>query len=308
MLQGAFPFDHGPAVEIIGGHLREDSTEIDLAVAERTEAAGALDPALIAAIDTLASGRIELRILDVEHLDAVLVDVDVVEIIEALQDIVRGVVEHVGARVVLHALQEHLEGDAVMQVFARMDFVADVNAVFVGVIEDRRPAAGKLFKGGFDETGRTLRPGIDEGPGKRAREGRMRLDAEMLRSRQRHLHLFDRPFLPRLRVPSHFRSRKTVEGFVIGGMHGNELTLQMGRKFRYLDTVRAGDTGELVAIILGGSCLLQVDELACPSRNLHADIAGIGSPFRDRIPRIEWRGIACELSEKQAGAFDRLHS
>ncbi len=31
MLQRAFPFDHGPAGEIIGGHLGEDGAEIDLA-------------------------------------------------------------------------------------------------------------------------------------------------------------------------------------------------------------------------------------------------------------------------------------
>ncbi len=107
-----------------------------------------------------------------EHLDPVLVDVDVVEIVEALQHIVRGIVEHVGAGMVAGALQEHLVGDAVVQVFAGMDLVADVDAVGIGMIEDRLPAAGQLVEGGLDETGRTLRPRIDEGPGKRAREGR----------------------------------------------------------------------------------------------------------------------------------------
>ncbi len=179
MLQRAFPLEHGPAVEVVGRHLGEDRAEIDLAVAERTEAAGALDPALIAAIDALASGRVELGILDVEHLDPVLVDVDVVEIVEALQDEVRRIVEHVGARMVADALQEHLVGDAVMQVFARMDLVADVDAVLVGMVEDRLPAAGKLVEGGLDQTGGALRPRIDEGPGKRAGEGRMRLEAEI---------------------------------------------------------------------------------------------------------------------------------
>ena len=59
-----------------------------------------------------------------------------------------------------------------MQVFARMDLVADVDAVLVGMVEDRLPALGELVEGGLDQTGRTLRPGIDEGPGKRAGEGR----------------------------------------------------------------------------------------------------------------------------------------
>src|SRR5690606_4159925 len=30
MLERAFPFDHGPAVEVVGGHLREHGAEIDL--------------------------------------------------------------------------------------------------------------------------------------------------------------------------------------------------------------------------------------------------------------------------------------
>ncbi len=44
MLQRAFSFDHGPAVEIIGRHLREYGAEIDLAVAERTESARRVPP------------------------------------------------------------------------------------------------------------------------------------------------------------------------------------------------------------------------------------------------------------------------
>ncbi len=57
-----------------------------------------------------------------------------------------------------------------MQVFARMDLVADIDALLVGVIKDRRPAAGEFVEGGFNQTGRALRPGIDEGPGERAGE------------------------------------------------------------------------------------------------------------------------------------------
>ena len=44
MLEAAFPFDHRPAGEVVGGQLGEDRAEVDLAVAERAEAAGALHP------------------------------------------------------------------------------------------------------------------------------------------------------------------------------------------------------------------------------------------------------------------------
>src|SRR5579871_6663059 len=86
MLQAAFPFVNGPAREIIGRKLREDRLEIDLAVAERSIPSGALEPSLVAAIDALLRGGIELGVLDVEHLDPVVIGVDEAEIVHALLD------------------------------------------------------------------------------------------------------------------------------------------------------------------------------------------------------------------------------
>ena len=57
MLQAAFPFEHGPGIVIVLRELGEDRAEIDLSVAERTETAGAVDPALVTAIDADAPGR-----------------------------------------------------------------------------------------------------------------------------------------------------------------------------------------------------------------------------------------------------------
>src|SRR5690606_24541235 len=99
MLDGAFPFEHGPAVKIIGGEFCEDGREVDLSIADRAEAPCPVDPGLEATIDALAAGGVELGILDVEGLDAILVDVDVIEIVELLQNEVARIVEQVGARV-----------------------------------------------------------------------------------------------------------------------------------------------------------------------------------------------------------------
>src|SRR5580692_7674798 len=60
MLQAAFPFVDGPAGEIIGRELREDGLEIHLAVPERPVAPRAFEPALVAAVDALLRGRVEL--------------------------------------------------------------------------------------------------------------------------------------------------------------------------------------------------------------------------------------------------------
>jgi hypothetical protein len=68
------------------------------------------------------------------------------------------------------ALQEHLEGDAVVQVLAGVDLEAEIDAGFVEGVEDRPPAFGKLVEGRVDEPGRALGPGIEVGPGEGAGE------------------------------------------------------------------------------------------------------------------------------------------
>src|SRR5262245_11997167 len=50
MLQAAFPLQHRPAAVIVAGELGEDGAEIDLAVAERAEAPGAVQPRLEARV------------------------------------------------------------------------------------------------------------------------------------------------------------------------------------------------------------------------------------------------------------------
>ena len=47
----------------------------------------------------------------------------------------------------LDALEEHLEGDAVEQVLAGMDLVADVDASLVIGVEERLPALGQFVEG-----------------------------------------------------------------------------------------------------------------------------------------------------------------
>src|SRR6476646_9839344 len=86
IFQTAFPFQHRPAVEPDGRQPREDRLEVNLSVAERAKAAGAIDPGLEARIDALAAGWIELGILDVESADALRVDVNEGEVIQLLQD------------------------------------------------------------------------------------------------------------------------------------------------------------------------------------------------------------------------------
>ena len=97
------------------------------AVAQRAEAAGAIDPGLIAAVNTLPTGRIELGILDVEHADNLLIDIDKLQIVELLQHHMARIEQHPAARMMADVLMKHFECHTVVQILARVNFVTQVD-------------------------------------------------------------------------------------------------------------------------------------------------------------------------------------
>ena len=253
-----------------------------MSVAQRAEAPCALDPALVARVDALAPRRVELGVLDVERVDALVVDVDEVEIVELLQHEVRRVVVDAAARMATDPFEQHLEGHAVHQVFARMELEADVDAGIVVGVEDRLPALGELVEGGLDQARRAWRPRIQVRPRECARERHAGFQPEVLRGLGGGQHLLHGPALPGLRIASHLRRRKAVEACVIGRMDGHELSLEVGREFRDLDAGLAADAGDLVAVGLGASRLLEVEQPCVPGRDLHALVPERRGPARNR--------------------------
>src|SRR5690606_41450869 len=96
------------------------SAKVDLAVTERSESAGPIQPPLIAAVYAGAAARTKLRILDVKRLDARVVVVDERGVVELLQQQVARVVKDIGARVTADGFEEPLERHTVVEVLARM--------------------------------------------------------------------------------------------------------------------------------------------------------------------------------------------
>src|SRR3546814_4961380 len=74
---------------------------------------------------------------------------------------------------IIDAGKEALEGHAVVEVLARMDFIGEIDALFVEGVEDRPPAFRELAERLLDQSRRALRPRIEIGPGERARKTRM---------------------------------------------------------------------------------------------------------------------------------------
>src|SRR5258708_691112 len=231
MLQAAFPFVNGPAGEIIRRELREDRLEIDLAVAERAVTPCALEPTFIAAINALLRGRIELGVLDMKHLDAIVIGVDEAQIVHALLDVVTGVVIDVAALMTADRVEEHVESVTVEDVLAGVDFEAEVDAVLVIDVEDRLPATALFREAFLDQPRRPLRIGIEIRPGERAGEAHVLVQPKASRNASRRFHLVGGPQATLFRIAANGGRALTVEHGVISRMNRHHLALKMGREF-----------------------------------------------------------------------------
>src|ERR1700682_1855569 len=158
------------------------------------------------------------------------------------------------------ALVEHLEGNAVAYVLVWMDLVAEVDARFLICIEDRAPAARELVERRLDQARRPLRPGIKERPGQRAGEAHAAGEAEAARRLRGLHHLIYRPDLTFVRPALDCRRRKSVEGFVVGRVNRDELSLQVGGQFGDHQTMARSHTGNFIAIGLRGRGLVDIDQ------------------------------------------------
>ncbi|MDT4857327.1 hypothetical protein FQZ97_917480 [compost metagenome] len=199
-----------------------------------------------------------------QRLDARVVDVDELQVVQLLQQEVRGVVVDAAAGMVVDALQKHLEGGAVEQVFARMQFEADVAVgVFKGV-EDRQPALGEFVECGFNQAGRTRWPGVQKRPGQRAGKAHVALETQTLGSLGGQDHLLHRPGLAGLGVLVHGFGGEAVKRFVVGRVHRHQLPLQVGAELGDGDAVFARHARHLVAIGLRFGGFVEVKNALVP--------------------------------------------
>ena len=102
-------------------------------------------------------------------------------------------------------------------------------------------------------------------------------------------------------LPAHLGRREGVQRLVIGRMHRDELTLQMGCDLGDLDAVVGGHTLQLVAIGLAFGRRLEIDETGIPSGNLHALVAEIGRPTTDRGKPLNGASSPANWARKIAG-------
>jgi hypothetical protein len=126
----------------------------------------------------------------------------------------------------------------------------------------------------------------------------MRTDAQISTGRQSFFNLIHGPGLTCFGIATNFRSGKSVEGFVIGRIYGNQLALQVRRELCDLDTILTRNPDQLFAIgaRLGG--FGQIKNPSVPTGYLNPGIAAVCRPFCDPVPRVERCFITGKLCKK----------
>src|SRR5271166_2735218 len=195
-LDAALPFKNGPAGEIILSELGKDGLKIHLAVAQRTKTAGALQPRLIAAINALLARGTELRVLHVEHLDARVIEINKLKIVELLDYKMTGIVKQVAARMLADAVQKHFERRPIVKIFPWMNFITEIDSSFVKRVEDGEPSLCEFIEGRFDESSGALWPRVNVRPRQSAGKRDVGFHAEVGGSPRSEMQLLDGPSLP----------------------------------------------------------------------------------------------------------------
>lgn len=96
----------------------------------------------------------------------------------------------------------------------------------------------------------------------------MRLQPQALAGLGRQLHLLDGPGLPRGGIAAQFRRGEAVEQAVVGGMDGDQLSLQVGGQLGDLDTVSGQHAGHVVAVGLALRGLGEIEDMGRAGRHL----------------------------------------
>ncbi len=95
-----------------------------------------------------------------KHTDAFMIEIDIAQIVELLQNEMRGIIKQTGSRMVIHFFQESFISNTIMEIFAGMNFVAKVHTIFVKNIQDGFPSFSEFFKTCIYQASWSLWPGI----------------------------------------------------------------------------------------------------------------------------------------------------
>ena len=87
-----------------------------------------------------------------EHLDDIVIDIDIRQVVQLLKDIVARIVEHAAARMVAGLGTEPFPCHTVVQVLTGVNLIADIHTHLIIGVEYGFPAFRELLEAGVDES------------------------------------------------------------------------------------------------------------------------------------------------------------
>src|SRR5690606_20875597 len=169
----------------------------------------------------------KLRILDVEHLNERMINIDVLQVIELLKHKVARVVKDIAARMIVGRFEETLKRHAIVQVFTGVNFITQIHSCLIKSVKNGKPALGEFLETIIDKSGSTLGPGIDRMPDQRAGERGVSRQAEVLTGARGEFALINCPGGTILGFTMDALRGKGIKEVVIRGVHGYELPLKV---------------------------------------------------------------------------------
>src|SRR3989442_6262944 len=108
-LDAALPLQHRPARKVILRQLGKYRTKINLPITQRSKPPRTIRPRLIAPVNTLSAVRTKLRILHMEHPNALVIQIDEFQKIKLLQHEMAWIKKYIASRMMADALQKHFK-------------------------------------------------------------------------------------------------------------------------------------------------------------------------------------------------------
>ena len=123
----------------------------------------------------------------------------------------------------------------------------------------------------------------------------MRRETEVGAGLRRQLHLLDGPLGALGRLAVQLGRGETIEQSVVGRMHRDQLTLEVGGQLGDLDAAVAHATGQFVAVVLALGRLGDVDERWIADGHLDAHETQVGRPLGHGLDVVERILVGHEL-------------
>lgn len=147
IFQVVFLFQYCLVGKIIFGQFIEYFFEVDLFVVGRVEMFGLLLSGLVFIVDVIVFVVVKFGVFDVKCFNMCMIDIDIGQVVYLLQMQVVWVIEYIVVWMVIYQCKKMFKGYVIVQVFVGVDFIVDIDFLFVEEVQQWLLVLGQFGKG-----------------------------------------------------------------------------------------------------------------------------------------------------------------